>query len=150
MAITQSGLYYPTLEKQLIDTAGLSIESETAVKVAMVTDSYTPNFDTHDFFNDAVANEVADSLAVYVTGGKLITSTELTTASGLATFDAADVSWLASTISNAMAAIGKFVVGSDATDMMIFLSDFVTAASTVNGTFTIQWSGSGIYTIDFA
>ena len=65
------------------------------------------------------------------------------------TYDAADVSWAASTITDAMAAVGYFNVGTAATDMLIWLSDFVTSASTTNGTFTIQWHASGIFTVDF-
>lgn len=146
MAITASGYYGLTLEKQLINTIGQSLESETAVKVLMVTDTYTPNFDTHDFRDD-VTNEVTGT--GYTAGGNVITATEVTLAAGVLTYDAADVSWAASTISNAMAAVGYFNVGSAATDPVIWLSDFVTAASTTNGTFTIQWSASGIFTIDY-
>lgn len=145
-AITASGYYGLTLEKQLIDTAALSMESETAVKVLMVEDGYTPNFDTHDFRND-LTNEVVGT--GYSPGGSTLTSTELTLAAGLMTYDAADVSWAASTIPNAMAAVGYFNVGTSATDMLLWLSDFVTAASSTAGTFTIQWNASGIITIDY-
>jgi hypothetical protein len=146
VSITGSGLYYLTFEKQQIDTAGISVESETLVKVALVLDAYTPNYDTHDFFNDVVANEASGT--GYTTGGVAITSTELTVSSGVATYDAADPSWSSSTIASAMAAVGKLTVGSDATDMLLFLSDFVTAASTTAGTFTVQWAAGGIYTVD--
>lgn len=57
MAITASGVYGLTLEKFLINGAALDLELETN-KVALVTDSYTPNYDTHDFFND-LTNEVS-------------------------------------------------------------------------------------------
>lgn len=145
MAITASGLYGLTLEKMFIDTAGQSLEAETH-KVLMVTDSYTPAFDTHDFRDD-VTNEVSGT--GYTTGGTTLTSTEITLSGGTLTFDAADVSWTSSTISNAMAAVGYFNVGSAATDQLVYLSDFVTAASTSSGTFTIQWNASGIFTLDY-
>lgn len=145
MAITASGLYGPTLEKMLIDTAGQSLEAETH-KVLMVQDGYTHNYDTHDFRDD-ITNEVSGT--GYTTGGNTLTSTEVTLASGVLTYDAADVSWPASTITSAMAGVGYFNVGSAATDMLVFLSDFVTAASTSNGTFTIQWNASGIFTVDY-
>lgn len=148
MAITASGLYGLTLEKQLIDTVGLSLESETAVKVLMVTDSYTHDYTLHDFRDDLGANEVSGT--GYTAGGNTLTTTEITLASGVLTYDAADVSWAGSTISNAMAGVGYFARGGAATaDELIFLSDFVTAASTSNGTFTIQWNASGIFTVDF-
>lgn len=148
MAITASGLYGLTLEKQFIDTIGLSLESETAVKVLMVTDTETPDF-TADAFRSAVtANEVSGT--GYTAGGNTLTTTEITLASGVLTYDAADVSWSSSTISNAMAGAGYFARGgADTADELIFLSDFVTAASSSSGTFTIQWNASGIFTVDF-
>jgi hypothetical protein len=149
MAVTASGLYGLTLEKFLnatsLPTNGL--ESETAVKVLMCTDSETPNFDTHNFRDD-IAAEVSGT--GYTTGGVVITSTELTLSSGVLTYDAADASWSSSTISNAMAAVGYFARGgASSADELVFLSDFVSAASSSNGTFTIQWSASGIFTIDY-
>jgi hypothetical protein len=145
MAITAAGAYGLTLEKILIDTAGESLEAEDN-KVGMVTDSYTPNFDTHDFRND-ITNEVTGT--GYSAGGIVFTSTEVTLSSGVLTWDSADPSWPSSTIANAMGAFYYFVVGADTTDMLICLQDFVTAASTTNGTFTIQQSASGILTLDY-
>lgn len=144
MAITSSGLYALTFEKQLIDTLGESYEAEDN-KVLMVTDSYTHNYDTHDFRDD-ITNEVSGT--GYTAGGLALTATELTIASGVVTFDAADLSWANSTITNAMAAIHYFNVGSAATDALGWLSDFVTAASTNNGTFRVEWSAAGIFAVD--
>lgn len=149
MAITASGLYGLTLEKFLNVTAlpTNGLESETAVKVLMCTDTEAPNFDTHNFRDDIVAEVTGTG---YTTGGVVITSTELTLSSGVLTYDAADASWAASTISNAMAAVGYFVRGGASTaDELVFLSDFVSAASSSSGTFTIQWSPSGIFTVDY-
>ena len=145
MAVTASGLYGLSLEKMLIDTLGQSLEAETH-KVLMVTDTEAPNFDTHDFRADIAAEVTGTN---YTLGGATITATEVTLASGVLTYDAADVSWASSTIANAMAAVGYTNVGSAATDQLIWLSDFVTAASSSSGTFTVQWSGSGIFTIDY-
>lgn len=150
MAITASGLFGLTLEKFLnatsMPTSGL--ESETAVKAAMITDSATPDFNAHDFWADLEANEVSGT--GYTAGGNVMTTTELSVASGVLTYDAADVQWTSSTISNAMAAVGYFDRGGATTaDELVFLSDFVTAASSSSGTFTIQWSASGIFTVDF-
>lgn len=146
-AITASGYYGLTLEKQLIDTLGVSLESETLIKVLMVEDGYTPDFNVHDFRND-ITNEVAGT--DYTAGGVVITGTEITLASGLLTYDANDVSWASSTIPNAMAAVGYVGRGgASSADELIWLSDFVTAASSTNGTFTIQWSASGIFTVDY-
>jgi hypothetical protein len=145
VAVTASGLYGLSLEKMLIDTLGQSLEAETH-KVLMVTDSETPNFDTHDFRADITAEVTGTG---YTLGGNTLTTTEVTLASGLLTFDAADVSWASSTIANAMAAVFYTNVGSAATDQLICLSDFITAASSSNGTFSVQWAAGGIFTIDY-
>jgi hypothetical protein len=145
VAVTASGLYGLSLEKMMIDTLGQSLEAETH-KVLMVTDSETPNFDTHDFRADIAAEVTGTG---YTLGGNTLTTTEITLASGVLTFDAADVSWASSTIANAMAAVFYTNVGSAATDQLICLSDFVSAASSSSGTFTIQWAAGGIFTIDY-
>jgi hypothetical protein len=145
MAITAAGWFGLSLEKMMIDTLGESLEAEDN-KVLMTTDSYTPNFDTHDFRND-ITNEVTGT--GYSAGGTAITSTEVTLSSGTLTLDGADVSWASSTIANAMAAVLYTNVGADTTDQLILLSDFVSAASSSSGTFTIQWSASGLTTVDY-
>lgn len=149
MTVTAAGLYGLTLEKFMNATAMPTngLESETAVKVLMVTDSEAPNFDTHDFRNDITA-EVSGT--GYTAGGVVITSTELTLSGGVLTYDAADASWSSSTITSAMAAVGYFARGgASSADELVFLSDFVTAASSSSGTFTVQWNASGIFTVDY-
>jgi hypothetical protein len=145
MAVTASGLYGLTLEKFFINTIGESLEAEDN-KVLMVTDTEAPNFDTHDFRNDILAEVTGTG---YTAGGVALTTTEITLAGGVLTFDAADVSWASSTIANAMAAVGYTNVGTAATDQLVFLSDFVSAASSSNGTFSVQWAGAGIFTLDY-
>lgn len=148
MAITASGLFGLTLEKQFIDTVGLSLESETALSCALIDDNSTPAFDTHDFWNDLEGDEIAGT--GYTAGGATMTSTEVTLSAGTLTYDAADVSWASSTITNAMAGVGYFDRGGATTaDELMFLSDFVTAASSSGGTFTIQWAAGGIFTVDY-
>ena len=145
MSITGSGLYGLSLEKALIDTLGESWEAEDN-RVLMVTDTYTPDFNAHDFYAD-ITNEVTGT--GYTAGGELLTTTEITLSGGVLTFDAADVAWTTSTIANAMAGVLKTTVSGSATDQLILLSDFVTPASSSGGTFTIQWSASGIATVDY-
>lgn len=149
MTITASGLYGLTLEKFFnatsLPTNGL--ESESAVSVLMVTDTHTPDFNAHNFRDD-ITNEVSGT--GYSAGGTTMTGTELTVSGGVLTYDATDVSWASSTISSAMAAVGYFARGgASSADELVFLSDFVSAASSSNGTFTVQWSASGIFTVDF-
>jgi hypothetical protein len=145
MAITAAGLYGLTLEKMLIDTAGQSLEAETH-KEALVQDGYTPAFDTHDFRDD-LTNEVTGT--GYTAGGVTITTTEITLSSGTLTFDAADTVYTTVTISDAMGGVIYFNVGTAATDQLVVLQDFVTAASASAANFTIQHHANGIFTIDY-
>lgn len=147
MAITAAGLYGLTLEKFFLDTAGESLEAEDHFE-ALVTDTYAPNFDTHDFFND-LTNEVAG--AGYTTGGVAVTTTEITLSSGTLTFDAADTVYTTVTISNAMGGALATSVSTPAaaTNQLVYLQDFVTAASATAANFTIQHSATGIFTVDY-
>lgn len=147
MSITAGGLYGLTLEKFLLDTAGESLEAEDHFE-ALVTDSYTPNFDTHDFFND-LTNEVTGT--GYTTGGVAVTSTEITLSSGTLTYDAADTTYATVTISNAMAGVIATSVSTPAaaTNQLVVLQDFVTAASATAANFVIQHAAGGIFTWDY-
>lgn len=145
MAVTAAGLYGLTIEKIFIDTAGQSLEAETH-KELLVTDSEVPNFDTHDFRDDVTA-EVSGTN--YTAGGVANTSTELTLATGTMTYDYADTVYSNVTISNAMAGIFYFNVGTAGTDQLIGLQDFVTAASATAADFTIQHNASGVFTLDY-
>lgn len=152
MAITASGLYGITLKKFLNVTSlpASGLDSETATKVLMVTNTYTPDYDVHDFRDD-ITNEVTGT--GYTAGGVVLTSTTLTVgapAVGQLAYDAADASWTSSTIANARAAVGYFGRGGlSSADELIFLSNFGADASTSNGTFTIQWAASGITYFDY-
>lgn len=148
MAITAAGLFGLTLEKFLIDTAGESLEAEDNEGL-LTNDSYTPNFDTHDFVND-VTNEIS--------GGnytrEAVTSTELTLSGGTMTFDAADTVYDNGgaddvTITDAMCQVIHTNVGADTTDQLVALQDFVTAVSCSNSTLTVQHNASGIFTWDY-
>lgn len=148
MAITASGLYGLTWEKMLIDTAGQSLEAETH-KGLLVTDSYTPAFDTHDFRDD-ITNEVSGT--GYIAGGATLTTTEVTVgspAAGQLKWDHDDVSWASSTITSAMALIDYFNVGTAGTDQLIAELDFVTGVSTVNGLLTVQIHANGVLNLDY-
>lgn len=145
MSITAAGFYGLTLEKMLIDTAGQSMEAETH-KELLVQDLYTPDFNLHDFRAD-VTDEVTGT--GYTAGGVTVTTTEITIASGVLTFDMADTVYSIVTISDAMAGIFYFNVGTAATDPLVLLQDFVTAASATAANFTIQHAAGGVATIDF-
>lgn len=144
MAIGAAGAYALTWEKMFIDTAGQSMEAETH-KELLVQDAYTPDYDVHDFRDD-ITNEVTGTN--YTAGGVTVTGTEWTISGGLMTFDMVDTVYSNVTISNAMAGVFYFNVGTAATDQLILLQDFVTAASATAADFTIQHAGGGVATLD--
>lgn len=143
--VTAEGLYGLTFEKWFINTAGESAEDEDN-KELMVTDSEVPDFTVHDFRADITA-EVAG--AGYAAGGVAVTTTEITLAAGLLTFDADNTVYPTVTIVDAMAGVGFNNVGAAGTDQLVFLQDFVTAASSTAANFTIQHAGGGIWTLDY-
>ena len=145
MAITASGLYGLTIEKMLIDTAAESLEAEDNLGI-LVADGYTHAYDTHDFVND-LTNELTDGDYAR----EAVTATELTISSGVLVFDAADQDYGAAvTLTAAMAQVLATETGaSDAARMLVCLQDFVTAATSTAGQFTVQHSASGIFRLDF-
>jgi len=148
MAITASGLYGLSLEKMLIDTLGISLEAEDN-KVGLVLDGYTHDYDTHDFHAD-LTNEHAGGNYVK----EALITTEVTLAAGTLTYDAADTVFDNGgsddvTITDAMAAVVWTEVGASATDQLIGLWDFTATAASTNSTFTVEWNGSGLFTLDY-
>ncbi len=147
MAIIASGLYFLTWEKILIDTLGKSLESETN-NLLLVTDTEAPNFDTHDFHAD-ITNEMATTNY----GFEPVTGTEITVSSGTLVMDGVDTPFDNAgsndvTVTDAMAAVLYTDVGASATDQLVGLWDFVTAASSTASIFTVLWNGTGMLTLD--
>lgn len=120
-------------------------DSDT-IKVALVTSSYTPNQDTHDYWDDVVANEVSGT--GYTAGGATLGSKTATYTSGtnVTAFDAADVSWTTSTITARYAVIYDDTPGTNATKPLIAYVDFGSDQSSSAGTFSVVWNASGIFT----
>ena len=147
MAISP-GLYGLTLEKMMIDTLGESLEAEDHT-AGLVTDTHTPAFDT-DNFQDDIDNEIS--------GGNyardVITATEVTLSSGTLTFDHVDTLYDNGgsddvTITNAMGQYMATTVTGDSDDQLVYMLDFVTAASSTNSTFTTQIHADGVFTLDY-
>ena len=147
MAITVSGLYFISFEKMMIDTLGETLEAEDNV-VVLVTDTHTPAFDTDDFHAD-LTNEISGTNY----SSEPLDTTELTVSTGTMKMDASDSLFDNGgsndvTVTNAMAAVWHTTVSGTATDQLIGLWDFVTAASSTSSTFTVQWNSNGMFTLD--
>lgn len=146
MAITASGLFYPTVADLFLNTAALDI---TAVgnKWALLNNSATPNFDTHSTWADLSANEVSGTGwaagGIALAGGSVAASV-----TGSLVFDATDISEASTTLSNAR---GIVLYADAVADELFFLIDFGADYSTTNGTFAVQWTApasGGVFNID--
>lgn len=117
------------------------------IKVALVTSSYTPDFDTHDFFND-ITNEVSGT--GYTAGGATLGSQTVTlnTTDNRFVFDAADTTWASSSIVARGAVVYKST-GVSSTSPLIAYIDFSTDRTSDGGTFQITWSANGIAYISY-
>ena len=138
-----SGIYLSYPDKA--NNKEIDLLSDT-IKVALVTSSYTPNQDTHDYFSD-ITNEVSGT--GYTAGGATLASKTYTsnTTTNVWTFDAADVTWSSATITNARyAIIYDATPGTAATNPLIAYIDFGSDKSSSGGDFVIQWNANGIFT----
>lgn len=130
-----SFVYNTTLFKSYDSTFDWSAGT---TKVALVTASYTPDKDAHDFFAD-VTNEVIGSTG-YTAGGNTVTPTVTQDNAN----DEIDIvlpgtSWASSTIT-ARAAVYYRDTGNAATSELLAYIDFGGNVSSSNGTFTLTQS----------
>lgn len=150
MAVTQSGLFVASWINDKIGAHAINWDLETH-KCALVTNGSTPNFSAaaaNAKYGDAQFAEVAGS--GYTSGGALLTGTAVAESpSSVIKFDAGDVSWAASTIAGARAAlIYADAIATPVADPALVLINFGADYSTNNGTFTIQWASTGVFTWD--
>jgi hypothetical protein len=114
-----------------------------SIKVALTTNSYTPNQDTHDFYND-VTNEVTGT--GYTAGGSELATKTLANTTNVVKFDAADTAWATSTITARYAVVYKDS-GTSSTSPLLCWVNFGADVSSSAGTFQITWDSAGIATI---
>lgn len=119
------------------------------VKCALLANTYTPDQDAHDFFDDVVAHQISGT--GYTAGGVSLTLSDPTydAASNEVRMDATDASWTTATITARYAVIYK-ATGVNSTSTLIGYVDFGEDVSATAGTFTIQWNASGVCKITAA
>lgn len=118
-------------------TGAVDFDTDT-FKAMLVTDSYTPNKDTHEYRDD-VTNEVTG--AGYSTGGA--TSTVTVTpdnANDKVTITFGAVSWANSTITARGCVYYKSRGGASSADEIIAYNDFGSDVSSSGGTFSVAAS----------
>ena len=120
------------------------------IKVALLTSSYTPNQDTHDYYDDVVGNEVSGT--GYTTGGATLGSKTVTYdgTNNVIILDAADTTWSSSTITARYAVVYDDSGATNAAKALIGYVDFGSDQSSTNGNFTITWDSTGIVRITVA
>lgn len=132
--------------KKLIMNGGIDLDTDT-IKVMLVTSSYTPDQDAHDFINDVSANEVSGT--GYTAGGATLASVAVTAdnTDNEGVFDAADTTWSTSTITARGAVLYKDT-GNAATSPVICYFDFGSDKVSSAGDFTIAWNSEGILNLN--
>jgi len=133
--------------KQIHGEGQIDIDTVT-VKCMLVTATYTPNQNTHDFKDD-VTNEVTGTN--YTAGGNTVASVTVTVdGAGLVTVDGADpAAWAESGtgFTNARRAVLYRDSGVAATSELIAYSDdFGADKGNVGSSFQIQLAAAGIFT----
>jgi hypothetical protein len=119
------------------------------IKVALLSSSYTPDQDAHDYLNDVSTYEVSGT--GYTAGGNTLGSKTATydSANNVVILDAADTTWSSSTIT-ARYAVVYGSTGTASTSPLIGYVDFGSDQSSTNGNFTITWDSTGIVRITVA
>lgn len=132
---------YNSFMTKLLNGGGIDLDTDT-IKVALTTSSYSPNQDTHDFFDD-VTNEITGT--GYSAGGATLGSKTVTQddTNNYAVFDAADATWSNSTITARYAVVYKST-GTAGTSPLIALIDLAEDKTTNVSTFQITWNTDGI------
>lgn len=137
-----SGVYNKFKELTVKGGTSYPVDFDTdTIKVALVTSSYTPDFDAHDYFDD-VTDEVTGT--GYSAGGAALASKTVTldAANDRVDIDAADTVWTASTITARGAVLYKDT-GTPSTSPLICYFDFGSDKISSAGDFTIQWAATG-------
>lgn len=121
------------------------------IKVALLTNSYTPDQDGHNYFDDVASFEVSGATGYTSSGLSLDNKTNTYSgASNVVILDADDVTWTSSTITARYAVIYNASPSTNATRPLIGYVDFGSDQSSSNGNFTITWDATGIVRINVA
>lgn len=145
MAITVN--WYGLGLQYLLDTP-LDLETAT-VKLALVTDAYTPNRDTDDFRDDFTASEVANGNG-YTTGGETLTNVlwSYDAASDQVRLDCDNVTWTFTASKTwRYGVVYVDTGGADSTDPLIALLTW-DSNQTVSTAYTLQIDTAGLLYID--
>lgn len=146
MAVTH---YYYALGLKAVFNKTVDWDSDN-ITVALTTSSYTPNQDTHDFFND-VTNQLSTAGGYTqedgAGAGYSLTTVAMSTTNNVLSFTADNPVWTSSGagITARIMVVTDVSPGTSATDPLLSWSDFgQNETASGGGTFTYDWSGSGV------
>jgi hypothetical protein len=139
-----SGIYGPFLRDAITNAKAFALNASDTVTWQFVSDTYTPDFNVHDEEVD-ITNEVTGT--GYTTGGENLVSPTFAISSGFATFDGTDVSLAGTTLSGVRGMV--FFDNTLAGDPLLAAVTFGADYSTSSGTFSVTFSASGIFRIDY-
>lgn len=128
--------------KKYIMNGSIDLDTDT-INVMLVTSTYTPDQDTHEFRDD-ITNEVSGT--GYSAGGSALAGKTVTAdnTDNEGVFDANDLAWSTSTITARGAVLYKARGGASSADELICYIDFGSDKISTAGTFTIAWNAEGI------
>jgi len=120
------------------------------IKIALLSNSYTPDQDAHDYFDDVASFEVTGT--GYTAGGNTLANAtnSYNSATNVIILDADDVTWSSSTITARYAVVYNASPSTNATRPLIGYVDFGSDQSSSNGNFTITWDSTGIVRVTVA
>lgn len=116
------------------------------IKMALVTTTYTPDVDSHDFYND-ITNELSTA-GGYTSGGITLTcSVTQDNTNNRAIYDATDISTSLTSLTFRYGVIYKST-GVSTTSPLIGYIDFTGSGNqTVNGLWEVTWSTAGVFNL---
>jgi hypothetical protein len=126
--------------------SAINLKSDT-IKLMLLSSAYSLNVDSHKFYSDISANEVANSGSYAAGGGTLTTAISTDTVDDEGVFDATDISFTSATIAARYAAIYKST-GTGSTSALILLIDFGSVQTSTAGTFAITFASEGILNLN--
>lgn len=155
MGVTVSGLYVANFI-DVLDASQLAVDlSLTSHKIALISNSATPNFSTDASWSST--NEVSGTgwasggvaLSAAAAGATSTAPTTTESPTGSLMYDMNDIAVSATTLTAARAArIYADALTTPTADALIVLINFGADFSTNNGTFGIQWASTGVFAID--
>lgn len=137
-----ASLVYTTFATKLLNGGAIDLDSDT-IKVALLSSSYTPNQDAHDFFDDVSTYEITGT--GYTAGGAALSNKTVTqdNTNNRVDWTADTVTWTSSSLTARYGVIYK-VGGTPGASPLICLIDFGSDIVSSDSTFTLSFNASGI------